>query len=34
VSTTGTVHLLAKASAGTAALTFLPGSYLQVFRIG
>jgi hypothetical protein len=34
VSTTGTVHLLAKASAGAAALTFLPGSYLQVFRIG
>jgi len=33
VSTTGTVHLLAKASAGAAANSFLPGSYIQVFRI-
>jgi hypothetical protein len=34
VSTGGTIHLLAKASAGAAALTIHDGSYLQVFRIG
>jgi hypothetical protein len=33
VSTTGVVHLLAKASAGAAAISFLPGSYIQVFRM-
>jgi hypothetical protein len=33
VSTAGTVHLLAKASAGAAAASFLPGSYCQVFKI-
>jgi hypothetical protein len=33
VSTTGAVHLLAKASTGAAAVSFLPGSYIQVFRM-
>jgi hypothetical protein len=33
VSTTGTVHLLCKASTTTAAASFLPGSYIQVFRM-
>ena len=33
VSTQGTLQLQAKASTGTTAIQFLPGSYMQVFRI-
>jgi hypothetical protein len=33
VSTTGVIHLLAKASSGAAAITIHDGSYIQVFKI-